>query len=277
MDKLEAHKYTILIVSSLLIFEYHPFRRIKHYVTSRTYLKEVDKTSQVVFDLGLFEFQVFILSELMKFISSINSKIVVISAPLRQHLTIDISPLLPSNSVVVFLITAFLFLNAWDFFQYWSHRLMHLSLFWEKMHKFHHGTKMYALTSFRHHPFESIFLNFTITVPTSTIYAFAFPAGDFFIFWLLASIQSLALHSDLSFPKIPFLSTFFLTPNHHALHHDIGRLRTCNFGQYFTIWDRLFGTYVCPYQLSSQRIVTGKNHSIKKNFQQLFYSPKGIA
>jgi hypothetical protein len=59
------------------------------------------------------------------------------------------------------------------------------------------------------------------------------------------------------FPKVParILGWFFITSNLHHTHHHWQRPGTnCNYGDVFSIWDRLFGTYV---HLPEEELVFG--------------------
>ena len=48
------------------------------------------------------------------------------------------------------------------------------------------------------------------------------------------------------------LGWVFVTPNLHHIHHHWRQPGTnCNYGDVFSIWDRLFGTYVDPEELKS--------------------------
>ncbi len=269
MDKLAAYKYTILIVSILFILEHRPKRPLVESKNVGVSSRKL-RVSQVAFDLTLFLVQVFVISEVMAIVGRLTDKFASSASPIRQALTLNLESLFPEiPTSITFLATAFMFLLSWDFFQYWSHRILHLGSLWTLIHKFHHGSRMYSLTTFRHHPMEHIFLHVTITIPTSAFYSFIFPTGNYFIFWIGASIQSLMLHSDLYLPRIPIVSDLLLTPNHHKIHHDVRRPRSVNFGQYFTIWDRIFGTYANPYQIELTTISTGFDHPFRENISQL--------
>ena len=269
MDKLAAYKWTLAVIALLLLLEHRP-RREAQGSNNKTWFSRRRHAHQLVFDLSLLFFQIFVLSELMSWIGRQTNSITHLASPIRKTLTIDLGQIFPTLSrSTIFLVTAVLFLCVWDFFQYWSHRLLHYEPFWKLLHRFHHGSRMYALTTFRHHPLEHVFLHATITVPSSALYSFVFPSGNYFAFWLAASVQSLLLHSDLSIPRIPLLSVMVLTPNHHKLHHDINRHKSVNFGQYFTIWDRIFGTFLSPYQINLRGVSTGQDNLFKENARQL--------
>lgn len=268
MDKLYAMKLIFVIVAAILILEN---RKVIVAGIRRHSTAEPFTFNQQMFDLVSWIVQILFFVEIVIVVQSINPSVSTLLKPLREMLTIDIGQLFPSQKFLGFVLSLILFFGLWDFFQYWTHRLLHYGRFYDVLHRFHHGTKMYVLTTFRHHPLEILFVNFTITIPTASIYAIVFPSGNFTVFWHLATIQSLLLHSNLTFPKIPIFSDLIFFPNHHHLHHQLDRSSISNFGQYFTVWDRLFGTYEDPYRLSEAKGATGNNYSAKDNFNQLFW------
>jgi sterol desaturase/sphingolipid hydroxylase (fatty acid hydroxylase superfamily) len=57
------------------------------------------------------------------------------------------------------------------------------------------------------------------------------------------------VHSNTNLHLGP-LSWLCVTPAYHRLHHaKDARLQASNLGTFFTIWDRMFGTYVPPHEL----------------------------
>ena len=54
-------------------------------------------------------------------------------------------------------------------------------------------------------------------------------------------------HANINIPKKidNMISLFFVTPHMHKIHHHYKQpLTDSNYGNIFSIWDRLFGTYV---------------------------------
>jgi len=43
-----------------------------------------------------------------------------------------------------------------------------------------------------------------------------------------------------------WIEWIFVTPRYHHVHHSADRRHLGNFGSLFTLWDRLFGTYIAP-------------------------------
>jgi sterol desaturase/sphingolipid hydroxylase (fatty acid hydroxylase superfamily) len=104
--------------------------------------------------------------------------------------------------------------------------------------KAHHSSRhLDWLAAFRSHIVEQLFRR--ILAPVFLIIA-GFPpqavavAGGLFLAWGIFN------HSNLSL-RLPWLSSFFITPPLHRLHHVPGSDQR-NFGTVFSLWDRLRGT-----------------------------------
>jgi len=127
---------------------------------------------------------------------------------------------------------------------YTFHFLMHkVRLFWQ-MHRVHHSdTRLDVSTSLRHHPLEIIAMFFTMT---SLAVLFGLNPLALAAFEVFESIINAISHANLRLPERidrP-LRWLFVTPNMHCLHHSSYQPETdSNYGQVFSIWDRMFGTY----------------------------------
>jgi sterol desaturase/sphingolipid hydroxylase (fatty acid hydroxylase superfamily) len=129
--------------------------------------------------------------------------------------------------------------------QYFVHFLLHkISWMW-KLHMVHHSdTKVDATTGTRHHPLDFLLRELfalgavLITGAPISFYFFYRICTVFFTYFTHANIYlPLWLDKPLSF--------LFITPNMHKFHHHFERPWTdSNFGNIFSIWDRLFGTLV---------------------------------
>ena len=64
-------------------------------------------------------------------------------------------------------------------------------------------------------------------------------------------------HANINIPKKVdnFISLIFVTPHMHKIHHHYKQpLTDTNYGNIFSIWDRIFGTYM---ELSKDKITYG--------------------
>ncbi len=129
--------------------------------------------------------------------------------------------------------------------QYVVHYLLHKIKWMWKFHMIHHSdTKVDATTGTRHHPgdylLREVFALFTIVLTGAPI--------AFYLFYRIVTIFfAYFTHANIAMPfwlDRP-LSWIFVTPNMHKFHHHFERPWTdTNFGNIFSIWDRLFGTFV---------------------------------
>jgi sterol desaturase/sphingolipid hydroxylase (fatty acid hydroxylase superfamily) len=146
-------------------------------------------------------------------------------------------------SVIVTLIISAL---ALDLFGGWlSHMIEHkVPLFW-RMHIIHHADNNVDVTSaLRHHPLESvwrgIFFLMAIIICGAPIYAVM-------IYQTILTIFVAFTHANISLPLWldKSLSYVLVSPNMHKVHHHWKQPYTdSNYGAVFSIWDRLFRTYL---------------------------------
>ena len=125
-------------------------------------------------------------------------------------------------------------------FHFSEHKLRAL---W-RIHRIHHcDTHLDVSTSVRNHPLEIVVL-FVVTVPLAI--AVGFDPWVLAAYELFENMTNAFAHANLRLPeKIDKpLRLLFVTPNMHCLHHSAWRPETdSNYGQVFSFWDRLFGTY----------------------------------
>lgn len=146
----------------------------------------------------------------------------------------------------------FVVLDALD---YLYHRLMHGVPFFWRFHLAHHTDKAVDVsTTFREHPGETMIRN------------------GFLMLWVLVSgasmevlilrqtfqtVANIFAHTALRLPEGPnsIIEWIFVTPNFHHVHHHFQMPATnYNYGDVFSVWDRLFGTSA---RMPSPEIVFG--------------------
>ncbi len=118
-----------------------------------------------------------------------------------------------------------------------------LRLLWP-IHRVHHSdTRLDVTTTIRTHPLEFV-LQFLVMVPLAVVLGldpWALAAYE-----LAEAFNSLASHANVRLPDRldRALRWLLVTPNMHCLHHSSYRPETdSNYGQLFSVWDRLFGSY----------------------------------
>ncbi|MDE0559951.1 sterol desaturase family protein [Algoriphagus sp. NF] len=135
---------------------------------------------------------------------------------------------------------------ALDFIaQYVAHYMLHRVAWMWKFHLVHHSdTKVDATTGTRHHPGD-YFIRELFSI--ATVIVFGIPVA-FYVFYRICTVFfTYVTHANIELPRWidKPLSFIFVTPNVHKFHHHFERPWTdTNFGNIFSIWDRLFGTFV---------------------------------
>ena len=131
------------------------------------------------------------------------------------------------------------------FSQYWAHFSLHKFKWLWKLHMVHHSdTKVDATTGTRMHPGEYIIRESFVTI---TVIAIGIPVAFYAIYRVLSIFFSYWTHGNIALPLWleKALSLVFITPNIHKFHHHFERPWTdSNFGNMFSFWDRIFGTFV---------------------------------
>ena len=152
---------------------------------------------------------------------------------------------------IIFIIST-LFVELINYLRHWI--LHNIGLFWD-LHEFHHSaTEMTILSRMRVAPIESIFLDFLL-IPFPIFFGLLISKSLATGSTLLLSMQivhtTLNIFSDVfghSSLKIIYpkpISYFIMSPSCHWLHHSSNpKHYNCNFGATYTLWDRVFGTYL---------------------------------
>lgn len=132
-----------------------------------------------------------------------------------------------------------------DLVIYLQHIMFHaIPIFW-RLHRMHHADLDFDVTTgIRFHPIE-IILSMGIKIGAVALIG-ASLLGVLF-FEVLLNATSMFSHSNLRLP-LPIdrvLRCGIVTPDMHRVHHSIQEHETnSNFGFNFSIWDRIFGTYL---------------------------------
>lgn len=129
--------------------------------------------------------------------------------------------------------------------QYTVHYCLHKWKWMWRLHMIHHSdTHVDATTGTRHHPID--FVVREVFAIMAVIIAGA-PVA-FYVFYRITTIFfTYMTHANVNLPLAvdKAISYVFISPNMHKFHHHFERPWTdTNFGNMFSIWDRIFGTYV---------------------------------
>ena len=113
------------------------------------------------------------------------------------------------------------------------------------IHLVHHSDhKVDTTTANRHHPLES-FIRFGFTL--FGVFIIGANMGIVMLYQSLSLVLTHFNHANIKLPKKLdlFLSYFIVSPDMHKTHHHYRLPYTdANFGNIFSFWDRLFGTYL---------------------------------
>ena len=125
-----------------------------------------------------------------------------------------------------------------------------------KFHVIHHSDKNVDVTTgLRHHPGETVFrILFTIL----GVYISGASIGIVMLYQSLSVLFAHITHANISLPQNldRIISYLFVTPNMHKVHHHYKQpLTDSNYGNIFSVWDRIFGTYT--FVNDSKSIVYG--------------------
>ena len=129
--------------------------------------------------------------------------------------------------------------------QYLVHYLLHKVSFMWRFHMVHHSdTEVDVTTGTRHHPGDYVFREVFALI---AILIGGIPFGVYALYRIITVIMTYWTHSNLNMPPAldKVISFVFVTPNMHKFHHHFERPWTdTNFGNIFSIWDRVFQTFV---------------------------------
>lgn len=143
-----------------------------------------------------------------------------------------------------------------DFFgAYLAHFVEHkVKPLW-MVHLVHHTDHhVDTTTGNRHHPIESV-VRFSFTI--LGVFIVGTPIAIVFLYQSLSVVFTQLTHANIKMPRQvdKLISYVFVSPDMHKVHHHhILPYTDSNYGNIFSIWDRLFGTYM---ELDRDKIIYG--------------------
>lgn len=160
---------------------------------------------------------------------------------------------LPEMPLWLYVILGVLFL---DFFgAYLAHYIEHqVKPLW-MVHLVHHTDhKVDTTTANRHHPLESM-IRFTFTL--FGVFIIGTPIAIVMLYQSLSVVSTQFTHANIKMSRKldKILSYIIVSPDMHKIHHhNLLPYTDSNYGNIFSIWDRLLGTY---RYLDREKIVYG--------------------
>ena len=131
-----------------------------------------------------------------------------------------------------------------DLSLYWVHRAMHRPLLW-RTHAFHHSIPGDLVAGrIAHQPDPSAAVRRSPD-PDRLLRDRPHSRSEAGIGFSFGVIVNVWIHTNIWVDLGP-LEWLFITPNYHRIHHGARGYTDKNLAFVFTIWDRMFGTYVDP-------------------------------
>lgn len=163
---------------------------------------------------------------------------------------------------------------------YLVHFIEHRTKVLWRFHLIHHtDTWIDTTTANRHHPGESV-IRFVFTL--LGVFIVGCPMWMVFLYQTLSVIATQFNHANIALPRKldKLLSYFIVSPDMHKIHHHYKLPYTdSNYGNIFSVWDRLFGTFKT---MSREEIIYGidthqdpKEHNELKNLLNIPFQKHG--
>jgi sterol desaturase/sphingolipid hydroxylase (fatty acid hydroxylase superfamily) len=167
-----------------------------------------------------------------------------------------------------------------DFGSYVIHNLQHKIPFLWRLHRVHHADpNLNTSSALRFHPFDVVLSQGLY--PCLWIPIMGISMTSFVIYGTIALPLLVMQHSNIKFPE--WLERYgrliFSTPGWHKIHHsDEQQFTDSHYGDVFTFWDRIFGTWhkVKPDEINYgiKGFKDEKNQTIKNQLLMPFVKTK---
>ncbi len=145
---------------------------------------------------------------------------------------------------VPMILSVLLTILIFDFLIYIQHVVSHKINFLWRVHRVHHSDLEFDVTTgIRFHPIEIILSMFYKLLAVYLIGPLAF---SIILYEIILNAAALFGHSNilLNAKLDRILRKLFVTPDMHRIHHSVLRKETdSNYGNIFSIWDKVFKTY----------------------------------
>ena len=176
---------------------------------------------------------------LFAFVLTSGVTLAAVYAPLASPALMDVAGL----SALVQLLVGVVALDL--AYGYVAHRTMHASPSLWRYHRVHHSDPFVDVTtSYRTHPVEIAWRHLWLF---ATVWALGVPASALVTFRVLSAVNGIFEHANIR--MVPALDTVlsgvWVTPNMHKVHHSRLQSETdSNYGNLFTVHDRVFRTFL---------------------------------
>ena len=176
-----------------------------------------------------------------------------------------------------FFLNVLLTIVIFDLLIYVQHVLFHrLDILW-RVHRVHHtDLEVDVTTGIRFHPIEIVF---SLFYKILAVYLLGPAAFAVVLYEIVLNSASLFTHSNIRLNKKfdAILRKVFVTPDMHRIHHSAIKYETnSNYGNLFSFWDKLFGTYRKQATTSYEKMIIGLDEfrdPLSGNVLQLLKNP----
>jgi sterol desaturase/sphingolipid hydroxylase (fatty acid hydroxylase superfamily) len=153
---------------------------------------------------------------------------------------------------------------------YFQHRVFHYIPWLWRLHRVHHSDEHFdTTTAIRFHPLEimlSMLIKFIVVLMIGA------PVEAVILFEIILNSGALFNHGNLALKAKTdaVLRLFIITPDLHRIHHSVHyHEMNRNFGFSFSVWDRIFGTYLAQPEDNHVDMVIGLKTLRGKETQHL--------
>ncbi|MEP0390675.1 MAG: sterol desaturase family protein [Erythrobacter sp.] len=160
-----------------------------------------------------------------------------------------------------------------DFAVWAQHVASHkIPILW-RIHKVHHVDRdIDVTTGIRFHPIEIVL---SMAYKLLVVIALGPAALAVVLFEVILNASAMFNHANVRLPLAVdrVLRTIIVTPDMHRVHHSIIHRETdSNYGFFFSLWDRLFGTYIAQPNRGHNGVVIGLDEHQDDSPSSLFWS-----
>jgi sterol desaturase/sphingolipid hydroxylase (fatty acid hydroxylase superfamily) len=128
-----------------------------------------------------------------------------------------------------------------DFLYYWFHRFSHESRFLWNFHVVHHSSEKYNLSVAVRQSWFGGLAHWIFYIPLGLL---GFPYWAFVLVHGFNLIYQYWIHTQF-IGKLGWFELIFNTPSQHRVHHAVNeQYLDKNYAGIFSIWDRMFGTFI---------------------------------
>ncbi|HRN88132.1 sterol desaturase family protein [Hyphomicrobium sp.] len=128
-----------------------------------------------------------------------------------------------------------------DFALTYLHYLSHRFSFLWRLHAVHHGVaRLYGFNGLVRHPLHQIV---DLVLGTAPLALAGMPVQVAALLGFVITVQLVVQHSNVAYALGPLRNHLAIGQIHHLHHVNWGKEGDCNFGLFFTVWDRMLGTF----------------------------------